>query len=594
MAKWYLMVLLLLPICRADIVLKEEGYLKLPNRDGAQEIDSGTATESAYDSNSRFLYVVGKFSRVLHVIDVANVASPAVLQTFTFDTGTDGYPLDIQVCRNQAENRAYVAIAFGEQDPSKQGHVILYSPYIRGETALKPINAPDERITVGIDPDNIKFTSDCNKLVVSNEGVASVISGEFIDPPGTINIVTIPLTGNPGVKTIEFTYIDDPAETDRLLALGVRYMVRTNPVQPGVQNPFSNNIEPEYIAVSPNNAYAYITLQENNAIAKVDLIDDNPATIFPMGWKDFQFSTLDLSDRDASPNVHMKRRRVRGLYQPDKISFLEWGNKLYLLTADEGKPFNLPGASFADNARARDLENEYSFPWDTNNQFLASVLDDTQLGRAIVSLQDGRVGQQITEIYTFGGRGFSIFDSNTLTREWESGDMIEKFSRWFYPDVFNSGYTVPNFTPIDERDTQSPFGGPSINSLAIGTFKGRTVLFFGSGQNGQIYTFQLQASVTERVEPEFQSVHRRGQIDGTWTNLYSRGVMGDIGISDLIVVPEAESNVAGTPILIALSERSGSVSIYTLIDQQFPLNVCSSPPSPFKSMNHHNRTRPLF
>ncbi|KAK6171955.1 hypothetical protein SNE40_018373 [Patella caerulea] len=592
MAMWAVLSLCLMSTCMADIVLQERGYLKLPDRNNNFAVNSGAAKESAYDRMDRFLYVVGKDSAVLHIVDVFDVDNPSVVQTFNFDVALEGYPLDIQVCRG-LPNRAYFAVSFGVNDPTRQGHVILYNPYRRGDTALNPINPVDPLLSVGSNPDNIKFTSDCAKLVVSNEGIPAVINNEFIDPPGTVSIISIPETGNPSISTVDFKSYDDPAETIRLLALGVRYMVRVNPTT-NSQNPFSNNIEPEYIAISPNNGYAYITLQENNAIARIDLEQNALVSTYPMGYKEYLYSTLDASDQDQFPGVHMTRRNVRGLYQPDKITFMEWGGTLYLITADEGKPYNVPSLGISDNDRARTLESDFS----VDSALLAELLDNAQLGRAYISTMDRTsLTDPISEVYTFGGRGFSVFNANTLIREWESGDLIEKVSRWFYPDVFNGGYTGPNLTPTGERDSRSPYMGPELNSVATTTYQGRQLMIFGSGTNGQIYVFQLQASVTQRVDPEFESVHRRGATDATWANLYSREEMGDIGISDLVVIEEADSPIGGSPILIALSEQSGSVSIYSFKDEQYPTDGCVAPTS-LRSvgpgMNHHNRTRPAL
>ncbi|ESO96416.1 hypothetical protein LOTGIDRAFT_159825 [Lottia gigantea] len=557
-------ILFLLATVNCDVVLEERGYLQLPNRENNLVFDSGTAKESAIDTTRRILYVIGEQTAMMHVIDLSNVDTLNTILTYNFNLATEGKPLDVEYCSSALGS--YVAVSFeSTQHPQAEGHIILYRPVTVGQPSLAPINPADPSITVGPHPDNIKFTSDCSKLVVSNEGIPGTVENNFVDPPGSVDVVVITSPTSSTVERASFSFVDDTDKTLELLNAGVRWMVRAN-FDTNEINPFSNNIEPEYIAISPNDAYAYVTLQENNAIAQISLESYTVANIYPLGSKEWKYSTLDASDMDSGK--YLKKHDISSFYQPDKIAFFEWKEKLYLITADEGKQFNIPVYFYTDSMLARNLHANGDFLVDP--ALAAELANDTELGRYFVSqFHDGRVSGKIRTVYGFGGRGFSVLNPSTMTREWESGDEIEKFNRLFYPDVFNGDCTDENLTPFQEKDKLSTSTGPSLNAIIDGEFNGRKLIVVASGTNGLIYLYELSSTVAN-AELMFQSVHRRGGTIDTWGRLYSSGNIGDAGIEDMSWIPIEHSPVAGSPVLVVVSSTSGSVSAYTLTERQFP------------------------
>ena len=79
----------------------------------------------------------------------------------------------------------------------------------------------------------------------------------------------------------------------------------------------SQDIEPEYITVSPDGTRAYVTLQEVNAIAVIDLSDpsaDRPISILPAGAVDFSLpgNEADFSDRDGRAARRRSGRQLAG------------------------------------------------------------------------------------------------------------------------------------------------------------------------------------------------------------------------------------------------------------------------------------------
>ena len=49
----------------------------------------------------------------------------------------------------------------------------------------------------------------------------------------------------------------------------------------------AQDLEPEYISISPNGATAYVTLQENNAVAEIDIASATVTQVHALGFKDF-------------------------------------------------------------------------------------------------------------------------------------------------------------------------------------------------------------------------------------------------------------------------------------------------------------------
>ncbi|GIS27389.1 MAG: hypothetical protein CM15mP128_1480 [Methanobacteriota archaeon] len=93
----------------------------------------------------------------------------------------------------------------------------------------------------------------------------------------------------------------------------------------------SQDLEPEYIAVSPDGTHAMVVLQENNAFAKVDLTTLTVTDIVAMGMKDYSVGMYDFSDKDDGVNL-ATYANVYGMYQPDAISTFSVGGSSYYVT----------------------------------------------------------------------------------------------------------------------------------------------------------------------------------------------------------------------------------------------------------------------
>ena len=133
-------------------------------------------------------------------------------------------------------------------------------------------------VTVGSLPDMIVFTHNGQKVLTANEGEPSSYNQvNSVDPEGSISIIDLSNgVASATVQTANFqAYIGQEAA---LRAQGVRiYGPNANAAQ---------DLEPEYIAISPDGSKAYVTLQENNALAIVDIASATVMQIVALGLKD--------------------------------------------------------------------------------------------------------------------------------------------------------------------------------------------------------------------------------------------------------------------------------------------------------------------
>ena len=130
------------------------------------------------------------------------------------------------------------------------------------------------------------------------------------DAPGTISIIDV--SGEPAPRRCATRSASRPLDGDEaaLETHGLRtYDGGTLETDEGdivvPDSAVSQDIEPEYIAVSPDGTRAYVTLQEVNAVAVIDLTDptaDRPLSILPLGAVDFSLrATKPISPTATAP-----------------------------------------------------------------------------------------------------------------------------------------------------------------------------------------------------------------------------------------------------------------------------------------------------
>lgn len=123
----------------------------------------------------------------------------------------------------------------------------------------------------------------------------------------------------------------------------------------------SQDIEPEYIAVTQDDKTAFVSLQENNAFAVVDIIVKEIKSIVPLGFKDHNLpgNGLDASNKDGKINI--RNWPVFGMYQPDAVKAVRINGKNYIVSANEGDARDYDG--YSEEARVKDLQlDSKAFP----------------------------------------------------------------------------------------------------------------------------------------------------------------------------------------------------------------------------------------
>ena len=215
----------------------------------------------AHDPVTQRLFVTNGALNRIDVINMANVDEPVLLRSI------DILPLG-GVINSVAVKNGFVAAAIANSNASTPGVIAVFGT----DGVLRRI------FSAGVLPDHVGFSPNGRYLLAANEGepVGTFGQPSFIDPRGSITVIDLQAGIDKAVTTqIDFTAFD--GRENELRARGVRIFPNRLP---------SRDFEPEYIAVSPDNARAFVTLQESNSFAVLDLATRTIVDIVPAGLKD--------------------------------------------------------------------------------------------------------------------------------------------------------------------------------------------------------------------------------------------------------------------------------------------------------------------
>lgn len=326
-----------------------------------------SATEIvAYDAEAQRLLSVNGARRCIDVLDLSDPRLPSLLRRI--DVSSHGSPTSVAV------HQGLVAVAVAADPVTDPGSVLFFD--IEGE--------PRGGIQVGALPDMLTFTPDGTRIVVAIEGEPR---GD-VDPRGGVAVIDV----SHGAKEATWDSIDFAAfdgQEPELRRRGVR-------IFPGRRA--SEDLEPEYVAISADGRTAYVTLQEANAVAVVDLDTTTVSAIVGLGHKDHSVASNALDPSDADGRIHIAPWPVFGLYMPDSIAVFEVDGTRYWVTANEGD-------SRGEEARVAQVTlDPGSFP-------SAGILQlPENLGRLEVSTIDGDVDGDgdYDQLFAYGARSFSI------------------------------------------------------------------------------------------------------------------------------------------------------------------------------------------
>ena len=427
------------------------------------------------------------------------------------------------------------------------------------------------KVEVGFNPDMIKFTHDGKRLLVVNEGEAP--DDGHSDPVGSIGVVDI---SNGAEKPVVRECGFDAFENQKA-DLVKRGMHMVTP-----HAGFSQEIEPEYLAISGDDTKAYATLQENNAIAVIDLAPGHERVerIEPLGFKDFMKPGfgLDASDKDGAN--HIQNLPVFGLYQPDGVACFENDGARYLITANEGE--DRERADFTEAERFGKLKNSQdngggkksaidaeSFAKQLGADNSIRVQDLTKpeiMGRLKVSTLrgDDDGDGDFDRVFCFGGRSVSMWSvaaDGSIAQIWDSGDEIERVIAQQMPQAFNM-----DSAKSPSRDARSTAKGAEPETPLVATINGVRILFCVLERAGGIMSWNISDPAHPKfllyVNPRDPTVDLDSDLDkdGKPDHAAQAGDIAPEGI--LYMAPEQSPN--GKPLLVVCNEGSGNVTIYEI------------------------------
>lgn len=493
----------------SGLALEVIGRYTNPAADEANEVTAGEIP--AYNAKTRRLFVVNAGLGDVDVLDLADPSRPTLIGKL--DLGAIGASAN-----SVSTHDGLVAVAVEAAVKTDPGQVALYDAatlVLRGQAA------------VGALPDMLSFTPDGQTLLVANEG--EPLSDYSIDPVGSVSVIDVRDPAAPQVRTAGFEAFDDQANA--LRSAGVRIY------GPGAR--VSQDLEPEYIAISADGRSAWISLQENNALARLDVASATITELLPLGFKDHAQAGngLDPSDRDGG--IAIAPWPVFGMYQPDGIAAYEVNGETYIVTANEGDARDYD--AYSEESRVKDLVLDPTVFSDARCG--GPCADDARLGRLNVTTALGQGENGYTQLYAYGARSFSIRRADG-TLVWDSGDQLEQLTTALPNVPFNAGHTAAD-TALDNRSDNK---GPEPEGVAVARFGQKTYAFVGLERVGGVMVYD----VSDPAAPTHVS----------YLNSRDQGT-GDRGPEGLTVVPAADSPT-GEPLLIVGNEVSGTTVVHRI------------------------------
>ncbi len=471
----------------------------------------------AHDPISQRIFVANSIGRKLDIIDFSN---PAAMSLFaSIDISSYGNINSVAV------KNGIVACAIENNTPELNGFVVFFNTN----------GVFQKQVTVGALPDMVTFNHAGTRVLTANEGQPN--TAYTIDPEGSVSIIDIsggiPSLSQSNVTTALFTSFN--SQVASLKASGVRIF--------GPGSTVAQDMEPEYVTISDDDMTAYVALQENNAFAYVDLTTNTITDIKPLGFKDHTNANYGIDATSSGSNINIANWPVKGVFMPDGMTHFSVGGVDYLITANEGdaRQYGSYDEEATVGAATYSLD-PVVFPYASimkNNAALGKLKCTNTLGDT-----DG--DGDFDEIYTFGGRSFSIWNATTGTLVYDSGDDLEELTAKdpVYGAIFNASHDDLVFKK------RSASKGPEPEGVAVATIAGNLYAFVSMERIGGLMMF----NINNPAAPQFvQYVNNRSTTTLT----------GDRGPEGIIYVKQSDSPT-GKALIVLGNEVSSTVSVYEI------------------------------
>jgi DNA-binding beta-propeller fold protein YncE len=523
------------------------------------QFDEDAAEIIAHDPAIDDLFVVNAEAGGVDVLDVDDPTEPRKVGALVPGKKWE----DAGEVTNVALSAGVLAVAVGAVDPHDDGRVLFYDAAERAHLG---------GVAVGPTPDMVAFTDDEYALVAcagepggsyagdrgdrnGDPGEAGDDGGRNVDgdrddrgefPRGAVAIVD--LSDGAAAATsevVDFAAFD--GREDELRERGVRITA------PGAT--FSEDAEPEYLAVGRDGERAYAVLQPNNAVAVLDVAAAEWIDVHPLGYKDYSSTgnELDASDVDR---ITIRNWPLHGMYQPDAIVSYETGGEEYLVTANEGAMRAFETATVADldlDPAAFDLEDVAGV------DSVADLQRPEHLGNLKVTTERGDVDGdgQHEELYAFGGRSFSIWTTEG-ERVFDSGGDFEYLVAMHHPEYFNvDGLYNEPFVRSTEK-------GPEPEGVDVGQVGERHYAFVGLERVSGLVVYD----VTDPRDATFVQYVSERDFDVDPVPEIAEGPgdasdAGDLGPEGVTFVPAAEAP-GETALVVVGNELSGTTTLFAV------------------------------
>ncbi len=482
--------------------------------DSGSRGEEGVLEIGEYDPAGKQLFVTSGDGH-LWVLDISNPVKTKLAKKIPLNTWGKG-------ATSVSISNGIVAVAVEADNKQAPGSIVFFDNQGNDIAALK----------VGALPDMVIFSHDGKTVMAACEGEPS--DDYTVDPEGQVAIIDL----SKGVRSV--TQNDVTMLDFKKFNKNMPQNVKISPKAASA----SQDIEPEYIAITPDDKTAFISLQENNAFAIVDLAKKEIKTIVPLGFKDHSQpgNALDASNKDKKINI--RNWPVFGMYMPDAIKAATIGGHNYIISANEGDSRDYDG--YSEESRVKKLKlSPQSFPNADDLQ------KEENLGRLKITkeLGDADGDGQYEKLFCYGARSFSIWD-DTGKLVYDSGDDFEKITAAKYPLFFN---TTEDETKFDDRSDDK---GPEPEGVAIGKIDSKTYAFICLERMGGVMVYDI----SNPEKPQFVTYENNRNFFGDYKN----GTALDFSPEGIVFI-QADESPTGKPMLALIHEMSGTVSLYNII-----------------------------
>ena len=542
----------------------------------ADNFDESAAEIVAYHPDSKTAYLVNSNSKAVDVVDLSDVTAPTITSTLDVagdvETAVDALSEgDLGAVNSVDVSGDYLAVAIEADTKQDTGYIAFYN--VDGTFV--------SAVAAGALPDKVGFSPDGKYAVVANEGEPN--DDYSVDPAGTITVIDV--SGGFDIATAATAdFTDFNAGGSKDLTGPVRISAKAESV--------AQDLEPEFIAFSADSTTAFATLQENNAVAIIDLASAEVTTVLGIGFKDYGLPGNEIDASNKDDGVNLNSWSIFGTYMPDGFDAYDVNGVTYLVTANEGDGREYVSDAtdeadcttqggflfdegdcfhYLDEIRVKDLDAS-QFTEDLVAKLGADFQDQDKLGRLKVitdlGLEDASActtlattGQPIAfpeetpvagcvyeNLYSFGSRSFTTWDTSTGRAVFDSGSEIERITAQQLGGAFNAS------NDSNDGDDRSDDKGPEAEAVEIASIKSNTFAYIALERVGGVMVYNItnpqNAQFVQYINPRDFTV-----ADG----VVEDNMAGLLGPEDLKFITQDDDMY-----LLVSNEVSGTLSVYSV------------------------------